>query len=71
MGKYWLMYQWNFCSSSGNVFDQAGEMIQNNDYPLAGLIHLGNTKYHSSDTDWDDVDGNTMDMEFASNQRLV
>ena len=56
--------------TGGNVFDQAGELIQNNDYPLAGLIHLGNTKYHSSDTDWDSVDGNTMDMEFASNLEI-
>ena len=39
--------------TGGNVFDQAGQLIQDNNYPLAGLIHLGNRKYHSSDTDWD------------------
>ena len=52
--------------TGGNVFDQAGQLIQDNNYPLAGLIHLGNRKYHSSDTDWDAVNGNTVDMDFAS-----
>ena len=28
--------------TGGNVFDQAGQLLQDNDYPLAGLIHLGN-----------------------------
>ena len=56
--------------TGGNVFDQAGQMIQDNNYPLAGLIHLGTMKYHSSDTDWDLVDGNTVDMEFASDLEI-
>ena len=56
--------------NGGNVFDQAVQLIQDNDYPLAGLIHLGNKKYRSSDTDWDAVDGNTVDMEFASDLEI-
>ena len=56
--------------TGGNVFDQAGQMIQDNNYPLAGLIHLGTMKYHSSDTDWDLVDGNTVDMEFSSDLEI-
>ena len=56
--------------TGGNVFDQAGQLLQDNDYPLAGLIHLGTMKYHSSDTDWDLVDGNTVDMEFASDLEI-
>ena len=40
-----------------NVFDQAGQLLQDNDYPLAGLIHWGNAQYHSSDIDWDALDG--------------
>ena len=38
--------------TGGNVFDQAGQLLQDNDYPLAGLIHWGNAQYHSSDIDW-------------------
>lgn len=56
--------------TGGNVFDQAGQLIQDNNYPLAGLIHLGNRKYHSSDTDWDAVNGNTVDMDFASDLEI-
>ena len=56
--------------TGGNVFDQAGQMIRDNDYPLAGLIHLGNTTYHSSDIKWDEVEGNTVDMEFASDLEI-
>ena len=52
--------------TGGNVFDQAGQLLQDNDYPLAGLIHWGNAQYHSSDIDWDALDGNTVDMDFAS-----
>ena len=53
-----------------NVFDQAGQLLQDNDYPLAGLIHWGNVQYHSSDIDWDDLDGNTVDMDFASDLEI-
>ena len=53
-----------------NVFDQAGQLLQDNDYPLAGLIHLGNVQYHSSDIDWDALDGNTVDMDFASDLEI-
>ena len=56
--------------TGGNVFDQAGQLIQDNDYPLAGLIHLGNRKYHSSDIDWEAADRNTVDMDFASNLEI-
>ena len=56
--------------TGGNVFDQAGQLLQDNDYPLAGLIHLGNMKYHSSDIDWDALDGNTVDMDFASDLEI-
>ena len=52
--------------TGGNVFDQAGQLLQDNDYPLAGLIHWGNVQYHSSDIDWDALDGNTVDMDFAT-----
>ena len=44
--------------TGGNVFDQAGQLLQDNDYPLAGLIHLGNAQYHSSDIDWEVCNGN-------------
>jgi len=54
----------------GNVFDQAGQLLQDNDYPLAGLIHWGNVQYHSSDIDWDALDGNTVDMDFASDLEI-
>ena len=50
--------------TGGNVFDQ------DNDYPLAGLIHWGNAQYHSSDIDWDALDGNTVDMDFASDLEI-
>lgn len=53
-----------------NVFDQAGQLLQDNDYPLAGLIHWGNVQYHSSDIDWDALDGNTVDMDFASDLEI-
>ena len=53
-----------------NVFDQAGQLLQDNDYQLAGLIHLGNAQYHSSDIDWDALDGNTVDMDFASDLEI-
>lgn len=53
-----------------NVFDQAGQLLQDNDYPLAGLIHWGNAQYHSSDIDWDALDGNTVDMDFASDLEI-
>ena len=56
--------------TGGNVFDQAGQLLQDNDYPLAGLIHWGNAQYHSSDIDWDALDGNTVDMDFASNLEI-
>ena len=56
--------------SGGNVFDQAGQLLQDNDYPLAGLIHWGNAQYHSSDIDWDALDGNTVDMDFASDLEI-
>ena len=56
--------------TGGNVFDQAGQLLQDNDYPLAGLIHLGNAQYHSSDIDWDALDGNTVDMDFASDLEI-
>ena len=56
--------------TGGNVFDQAGQLLQDNDYPLAGLIHWGNVQYHSSDIDWDDLDGNTVDMDFASDLEI-
>lgn len=56
--------------TGGNVFDQAGQLLQDNDYPLAGLIHLGNVQYHSSDIDWDALDGNTVDMDFASDLEI-
>ena len=56
--------------TGGNVFDQAGQMILDKDYPLAGLIHLGNTTYRSSDINWDEVEGNTVDMEFASDLEI-
>ena len=56
--------------TGGNVFDQAGQLIQDNDYPLAGLIHWGNAQYHSSDIDWDALDGNTVDMDFASDLEI-
>lgn len=56
--------------TGGNVFDQAGQLLQDNDYPLAGLIHWGNAKYHSSDIDWDALDGNTVDMDFASDLEI-
>ena len=52
------------------MFDQAGQLLQDNDYPLAGLIHLGNAQYHSSDIDWDALDGNTVDMDFASDLEI-
>lgn len=56
--------------TGGNVFDQAGQLLQYNDYPLAGLIHWGNAQYHSSDIDWDALDGNTVDMDFASDLEI-
>ena len=56
--------------TGGNVFDQAGQLLQDNDYPLAGLSHLGNAQYHSSDIDWDALDGNTVDMDFASDLEI-
>ena len=56
--------------TGGNVFDQAGQLLQDNDYPLAGLIHWGNVQYHSSDIDWDDLDENTVDMDFASDLEI-
>lgn len=56
--------------TGGNVFDQAGQLLQDNDYPLAGLIHWGNAQYHSSDIDWDALDGNTEDMDFASDLEI-
>lgn len=56
--------------TGGNVFDQAGQLLQDNDYPLAGLIHWGNAQYHSSDIDWDALDGNTVDMDFASDLEI-
>lgn len=56
--------------TGGNVFDQAGQMIRDKDYPLAGLIHLGNTTYRSSDINWDEVEGNTVDMEFVSDLEI-
>ena len=56
--------------TGGNVFDQAGQLLQDNDYQLAGLIHLGNAQYHSSDIDWDALDGNTVDMDFASDLEI-
>ena len=56
--------------TGGNVFDQAGQLLQDNDYPLAGLIHWGNVQYHSSDIDWDVLDGNTVDMDFASDLEI-
>ena len=56
--------------TGGNVFDQAGQLLQDNDYPLAGLIHLGHAQYHSSDIDWDALDGNTVDMDFASDLEI-
>ena len=56
--------------TGGNVFDQAGQLLQDNDYPLACLIHWGNAQYHSSDIDWDALDGNTVDMDFASDLEI-
>lgn len=56
--------------TGGNVFDQAGQLLQDNDYPLAGLIHWGNAQYHSSDIDWDALDGNTVDMDFSSDLEI-
>ena len=56
--------------TGGNVFDQAGQLLQDNDYPLAGLIHWGNAQYYSSDIDWDALDGNTVDMDFASDLEI-
>lgn len=56
--------------TGGNVFDQAGQLLQDNGYPLAGLIHWGNAQYHSSDIDWDALDGNTVDMDFASDLEI-
>lgn len=56
--------------TGGNVFDQAGQLLQDNDYPLAGLIHWGNAQYHSSDIDWDALDENTVDMDFASDLEI-
>ena len=56
--------------TGGNVFDQAGQLLQDNDYPLAGLIHWGNAQYHSSDIDWDALDGNTVDMDIASDREI-
>ena len=56
--------------TGGNVFDQAGQLLQDNDYPLAGLIHWGNAQYHSSDIEWDALDGNTVDMDFASDLEI-
>lgn len=56
--------------TGGNVFDQAGQLLQDNDYPLAGLIHWGNAQYHSSDIDWDALDGNTVDIDFASDLEI-
>lgn len=56
--------------TGGNVFGQAGQLLQDNDYPLAGLIHWGNAQYHSSDIDWDALDGNTVDMDFASDLEI-
>ena len=56
--------------TGGNVFDQAGQLLQDNGYPLAGLIHWGNVQYHSSDIDWDALDGNTVDMDFASDLEI-
>ena len=56
--------------TGGNVFEQAGQLLQDNDYPLAGLIHWGNAQYHSSDIDWDALDGNTVDMDFASDLEI-
>ena len=56
--------------TGGNVFDQAGQLLQDNYYPLAGLIHWGNVQYHSSDIDWDALDGNTVDMDFASDLEI-
>ena len=56
--------------TGGNVFDQAGQLLQDNDYPLAGLIHLGHAQYPSSDIDWDALDGNTVDMDFASDLEI-
>lgn len=56
--------------TGGNVFDQAGQLLQDNDYPLAGLIHWGNAQYHFSDIDWDALDGNTVDMDFASDLEI-
>ena len=56
--------------TGGNVFDQAGQLLQDNDYPLAGLIHWGDAQYHSSDIDWDALDGNTVDMDFASDLEI-
>ena len=57
--------------TGGNVFDQAGQLLQDNDYPLAGLIHLGNAQYHSSDIDWDALDGNTVDISLKYDELLI
>ena len=56
--------------TGGNVFDQSGQLLQDNDYPLAGLIHWGKAQYHYSEIDWDALDGNTVDMDFASDLEI-
>ena len=56
--------------TGGNVFDQAGQLLQDNDYPLAGLIHLGNAQYHCCDIDWVALDGNSVDTDFASDLEI-
>ena len=53
-----------------NVVTEMCIRDRDNDYPLAGLIHWGNAQYHSSDIDWDALDGNTVDMDFASDLEI-
>ena len=61
-----------FVKTHGHFSDRANKSAfrQDNDYPLAGLIHWGNAQYHSSDIDWDALDGNTVDMDFASDLEI-
>ena len=52
-----------------NVFDQADEVIRDHAYPLAGLIHFGKS-VRTLDTDWNITDGDTVELEFASDLEI-
>lgn len=55
--------------TGGNIFDQADEIIREHAYPLAGLIHFGK-KARTLDTNWNLTDGDTVELEFASDLEI-